>query len=162
MTIVRNRPMRIRIDVPEESLHYVRPGLKGTVEPTAYPDLKLSATVESVDALPLGNQFSASIEPSLPHEADMLVPGMSCTVKFVPYLKKRALVALASAVFTDKLDSEKKYVYLYQEGEKSEKVQVTVGKRSGDRLEILEGLDRGDEILLEEPKADKGSKAKDE
>lgn len=162
MTIIHDRPMRIRLDVPEESLQYVKPGLKGTAEPTGYPDVKLGATVQSVDAVPLGGQYVATAEPSLPREADMLMPGMNCTVKFVPYLKKRALVALASAVFTDKLDSEKKYVYLHQEGEKPQKQFVTVGKRSGDRWEILEGLDRGDEILLEEPKADKTSKLKDE
>jgi len=161
MTIVKRRPMRIRADIPEDSLHYVRPGLKGNAEPIAYPDLKLGVTVDKVDALPLGTQYAAAIRPALTHEADMLVPGMTCTLKFVPYLKKHALVAPASAVFTDKIDSEKKYVYLCRDGDKPQKQFVTVGKRSGDRLEILDGLDRGDEILMEEPKDQNDSRSKD-
>ncbi len=161
MTVLRQRPMQIRADVPEESLQYVHPDLEGTVEPVSYPDMKLSAKVQSVDTMPLGNQYAAIIRPSLPHKADVLVPGMNCTVKFVPYLKKRALVVPASAVFTDKIDSEKKYVYLYEDGAKPRKQPVTVGKKSGDSLEILDGLDRGDEILLEEPKSPKDGKSKD-
>lgn len=161
MTIVEVRPMQVRIDVPEEALHDVRPGLKATVSPTGYPDLKLRATVDTVDGQPLGNQYAARLEVTLPHEADMLVPGMTCAVKMVPYLRRQALVVPAAAVFPDKLDDQKKYVYVYQEEGKPEKVTVTVGKRSGDRLEILEGLDRGDEILLEEPKDRKDPKAKD-
>ncbi|NUQ63781.1 MAG: HlyD family efflux transporter periplasmic adaptor subunit [Pirellulales bacterium] len=152
MTIVQDRPMVVRADVPEASLHYVTPGLKATVEPAGYPEIKLSGTVDVVDAVPLGGQFAAVVKLALPHEAKVLVPGMSCTVKTTPYLKKSALVAAVAAVFAEKLDPDSRYVYLVRQGKAPQKQPVTVGKQAGDKIEILEGLDNGDEILLEEPK----------
>ena len=152
MTIVKPRPLVVRAEVPESSLHYVKPGLKATVAPTGYPEMKFNATLDAVQAVPLGGQFAATVKVSLPHEAEPLMPGMNCTVKATPYLKKSALVAPASAVFSEKLDEDRKYVYLHREGKKPQKQPVVVGKKSGDKIEILEGLDKGDEILLEEPK----------
>lgn len=152
MTIVKSRPMVVRAEIPESSLHYVKPGLKGTVVPTGYPDLKLSATIDSVQTVPMGGQFAATVKLALAYEAEPLMPGMNCAVKVTPYLAKSALVAPASAVFSEKLDEDSKYVYLYQEGKKPQKRPVVVGKKSGDKIEILEGLDKGDEILTEEPK----------
>ena len=50
------------------------------------------------------------------------MPGMSCTAKLVPYVKKNALTVPASAVFTDELDDEKRFVYLVgdKEGQNGE------------------------------------------
>ncbi len=152
MTIVKPRPMVIQAKVPESSLHYVKPGLKGAVQPGGYPEMKLAATIDAVETVPLGGEFAVMVKVSLPHEAEPLMPGMNCTVKVTPYLKKSALVAPASAVFSEKLDDDKRYVYLVREGKEPRKQPVTVGKKSGDKIEILEGLDNGDEILKEEPK----------
>ncbi|NLX95862.1 MAG: HlyD family efflux transporter periplasmic adaptor subunit [Rhodopirellula sp.] len=152
MTVVKARPMVIRADVPENSLHYLRPGLKGVVTPTGYPDLQLPATIDAFETVPLGGQFAATVKVSLPHEADPLMPGMNCTVRITPYLKKSALVAPASAVFSETLEPNRRYVYLHREGEEPRKQAVVVGEKAGDKIEILEGLDNGDEILQEEPK----------
>ena len=83
---------------------------------------------------------------------DALMPGMACTVKLVPYLKKEALLAPAASVFTDELDEDSHHVWLSGKDGKPEKRVVRVGKKTGDKVEILDGLKEGDDILQEKPK----------
>ena len=156
MTIVSLRPMDVRASVSESDLDKLRPGLKGTARPTAYPELRLDASVARVDSIPSSSDsFDVRIEVNLDgsdKRTASLVPGMACTVKFIPYLDKRALVVPTKAVFDEELNDERHYVFLKRKEGKPEKHPVTIGKRSDDKMEILRGLSEGDEILLERPK----------
>ena len=85
------------------------------------------------------------------------MPGMACTVKLTSYHKSDALTLPSSAVFTDDNDDDIHFVYIQGKDEKPTKAYVTPGKKSGTRIEILQGIREGDEILLEKP-ADKDKK----
>jgi multidrug resistance efflux pump len=153
MTIVKPRPMFVRATIEEKDLHQIRPGLKGKIVPVPYPERKLSAGVKSVSAIPVTpGTFEARIPLETAKDPDALVPGMACTIKFVPYSKEEALTVPADAVFTEDLDDDKHYVFLAVKGGKPEKRPVTIGKKTDKKTEILQGLREGDEILLEKPK----------
>ena len=153
MTVVKPRPMVLRVKVPEKEIHLFRRGLRGTVQPTGYPDMRLAATVSKIDAIPFtAGSFYALLRVAVPEEADGLVPGMSCTAKFTPYLKKRTLIVPPSAVHTDELDDQKHYVMLVPEEGKPKKQSVTIGKKTKDKVEILDGLVAGDKVIKEYPK----------
>jgi len=156
MTIVKPRPVRVRATVAEKDLHWMRPGLRGTVVPTGYPDLKLNCSVTKIATVPFtAGSFAAWLKVSLSRDADALMPGMACSVKLVPYLERHALTVPAKAVFTDELDERKQYVYLLTKAEKPRRQRVTVGPKSGEKVQILDGLSEGDQILLERPKNDR-------
>lgn len=156
MTIVKPRPLVIRLKVPEKNFHELRSGLRGTVTPTGFPEMRIPATVSKIGAVPFtAGNFEARLRVNLGDDAEAIVPGMSCTVKFIPYLKKRALTVPASAVHTDELDDQKHYVMLVDENGKQRKHGVTTGKKSGDKLEIVDGLVAGDKVLKEFPKDEK-------
>lgn len=153
MTVVKPRPMCIRATVPEKDLHWFDAGLKGTAQPTAYPDVRLNCSVEQIETLPLSaGKFAARLKVKLNKQAEALMPGMACTVKLVPYLKKDALTVPEKAVFTDELDDQKHYVYLLMKDRPPRRRRVKVGQKSDDRVEILQGLSEGDQVLLERPK----------
>jgi HlyD family secretion protein len=159
MTIVQPRPLVIRATVSERDLHWMRPGLRGTVEATGYPDLKLSAVLSKIDTVPaIGGKFEALFNIELDKQAEMLVPEMTCTIKLTPYVNKDALTIPASALFTDELDDQEQYVYVLPKDGKPKKQSVTAGKKSGDRVEIVKGLREGDRILREKPKDDEAAK----
>jgi multidrug efflux pump subunit AcrA (membrane-fusion protein) len=63
----------------------------------------------------------------------------------------------SKAVFSEELDEDQRYVYLVKKDAKPEKRTVTVGKTSGDKTEIISGLQDGDEILEEKPDGKKKS-----
>lgn len=152
LTVVKARPIFVRATVDEKDLPLVRAGAKGKVVPTADPDVKLPAKVDKVSDIPVSSgTFEARIALDGSAEHATLMPGMACTVKFVPYAKAELVSVPASAVFTDELDDDKHYVYFAGKDGKHEKRTVVVGRKSGDRLEIKDGLKDGDEILLEKP-----------
>ena len=150
MTIVELRPLLVRTLVPEKQLQHVAAGLKAIVRPTGFPELKLSAIVQSVGALPLGSkEFDMRLTVANDDGAAAVVPGMSCDVRLIAYQKADALVAPVAAVGSDDNEPEKEYVSLVGKDGKATRREVTTGKRSDKLVEILTGLAEGDEILRE-------------
>ena len=154
MTVVQPRPMAVHVAVPEAQLEDVRGGQQAVVEPTALPDVRLPAIVHQVGVVPLGSGgFDGVLTVALDGQAEVLMPGMTCDVKFLPYKKLDALTVSPKAVFTDDLDVQKRYVYIAakKEKEKPQRREVTVGKRNEKQVEILSGLREGEQVLLERP-----------
>ena len=153
MTIVGTRPMVLLATVSEKDLQWIKPGLKGSARPTAYPDLRAPVSVSEINGIPTAaGSFAATLRVTLDTEAECLMPGMTCKVKLVPYQKMRTLTVPLSALKTDEIDDTKHYVQLVVENAKPKKQPVKVGKRSGDMAEILDGLVAGDNVLKEYPK----------
>jgi HlyD family secretion protein len=156
-TIVKPRPVFVRASVEEKDVQYLKPGLAGKVTPTAFPDLKLPATVADFSTVPIASgTFEAKLKIALDKEPDVLMPGLACSVKLIAYQKEDALTVPSGAVFADDGDEEHSYVYLVGKDGKHEKRPVTVGKKTAAKTEILQGLQAGDEILTEKPEAKKG------
>jgi hypothetical protein len=83
------------------------------------------------------------------------MPGMTCKVELVPYLKKDAITVPPKALGTEETDEEKRYVYRLDDEQEPSKHYVTVGKKTTKKVEILEGLCEGDVILAECPNEEK-------
>ena len=156
MTVVQPRPMFIRAAVSEEQLHHLRPGMKGIATPAGYPDLKLPATIDDVSDIPTApTSFDARLNVDLGHKTKWLMPGMTCKVKLIPYLKKDAIAVPPKVVATDELDDQKHFVYVLLKDGKPQRRDVTLGEKGDKQLEIIKGLAVGDKVLLETPKEQK-------
>jgi len=155
MTVVEPRPMFIRATVAEDQLHHLRPNMKGIATPTSYPKLQLPATVDDVSDIPTGpGSFDARLAVELGRKAKLLMPGMTCKVKLVPYLKKDALTVPPKTVNTDELDEQKHFVYVLGKDGKPQRRDVTLGEKTDKQVEIVKGLAEGEKVLLEAPKPD--------
>jgi HlyD family secretion protein len=150
LTIVTPNKLIVRADAEEKELPGLKSGLAGRLTPTADPDRKRPAKLARVAAAPLSGKFELRIEPD-GEAVDGLVPGMTCSVRFVTARKESALSVPAASVFTDEAE-DVKYVYRTVRSGKPEKRTVKVGLTSGERVEILDGLTDGDEILASKPK----------
>ena len=150
-TILQARPLIVRAAVPEASLHDLKPGMKGKVIPAGWPDLRIPATVLTVSPYPEGGVFSVRLGVELPAEAGPVAAGMTCTARFIPYAREDALSVATKAVQDDDLDEDRHYVWVTKDG-KPQRRDVKTGRKSGERIEILDGgLAEGEEILLEKP-----------
>src|SRR5208282_6088242 len=142
----------VRAAVEEKNLPYIRAGRAGKAVLACDGTRKLPVRVEKVLPVPVAaGDFEAWLAVDLGKDTDGLMPGMACTVKFVPYSRADALTVPVSAVFTEELDDDQHYVYLAGKDGTSEKRPVTTGKKCGDKVEILAGVQDGDQILLEKP-----------
>jgi multidrug efflux pump subunit AcrA (membrane-fusion protein) len=153
MTVVAPRPMSITATVPETQLHYLRPGLKGIATPTGYPDLKLSTEIDDVSDVPTApGSFDAGLAVTLSRKSKWIMPGMSCKIKLVPYLKKDALVVPPKYIQTDDVDEDKNFVWLLDKDGKPQRRDIKVGEKTDKHVEILKGLTEGEKVSLEGPK----------
>lgn len=150
MTIVKPRPMVIRMSVSEKDLSGLRTGLTGKAAVGALPDQKVLVRIESIATTPLGGSFDCKAAVVSGDDNELLVPGMTCSVKFTAF-QKDAVAVPSAMVFTDERDDEKKYVWIKNAAGKPEKMDVTVGKTIGGKTEIVKGLKEGDSIFKEKP-----------
>ena len=119
----------------------------------AFPDQKLTGSIREVSSVPVSpGKFELLVDFAMPKEARGILPGMSCQLQFLVYENEQAIVVPASAVFSERKDEDNKFVYLHREGKKPKKQTVKTGERSGENVEVLEGLKAGKKILAEKPK----------
>jgi HlyD family secretion protein len=150
MTIVKPGKLAVRSTVEEKDRPLIKAGQSVKVTPTSMPDRKLAGTVESIANVPLGASFDLRLK--LEGAVEDLVPGMTCSVKIKAYSKDDALTLPASAVSVDDADEDQYVVYLPgSENKPATKQPVKIGKRSGDKVEILDGLKEGAVVLKEKP-----------
>jgi multidrug efflux pump subunit AcrA (membrane-fusion protein) len=144
MTVVKPRPLLLRLTIEEKDAYLIKPGLQGKVQVTFLPDLKLKASVSGISRVPVApGQYEALVAVD-PGGVEELMPGMACSVKFVPYSRKDALAVPATAVFEE---DDKQFVTIVQAGGKKDRREVTTGKTANDLIEILTGLREGEEIV---------------
>jgi hypothetical protein len=153
MTIVQPRSLVVRTMVSERQLQNVKPGMKGFVVPTGFPDVRLTAIVDRINAAPLGSQgFDAVVNVAMDELSAPVVAGMSCELHVVPYRKADALTIPMTALGSDDDDPRKFLIAVPGKDGKHEKRPVTIGKRADKQIEIVKGVAEGDEILAEYPK----------
>lgn len=153
MTIVKPTPTVVYLSVEEKEVHLLKVGATGTVKLTSRPDRKLSAKVSKLSAAPEApGHYAAQVRLELGKDDADLLPGMACSIKFVAYAKKSAIVIPTKTIHDE---DGKDIVFLLTSAGKHEMRTVTRGRSHGDDTEILTGLKEEDEILLERPSAKK-------
>ena len=152
MTIVKPRPMFVRASLPEASLHLVAAGIAGRATPTAWPNLRVPVAVEQVSVLPAADgTYDVRLSAEAGDDVAAVLPGMTASIKLTSYRNAEALTVPEAAVFAEEEDDSMRYVYLVTGEGQSEKREVTVGRSSEGRIEIVAGLEEGQEILAAKP-----------
>jgi hypothetical protein len=147
MTVVKARPVAMRVTVDEKDAHWFKVGVHGTARLAFQPDRKLTASVTSAAPVPASpGQFACQIAVDLGDGDSEAVPGMAVSVKFVLYSKKDALAVPAACVHEE---DDKHFVCFPSADGGENRREVTVGRTDDGRTEILTGLREGDQILLE-------------
>lgn len=151
MTIVNPRPMIVRSSLAEKDLQHVVVGIGGKVQAVALPNARITAKVDAVATIPTADgTFDIRISTEIGEDAATLLPGMNCSITLVAYNKPDAVTVPPAAIFPDDV-SAKEFVFRVGADGAYQKTEVTTGKRTDDKVEILQGLLEGDQILLENP-----------
>ncbi len=142
VTIVQNAPLKLHVEVPENSITSVRSGRPVRFSVDAYSDRKFEGRVARV--APSVNQQSRTLKlEAIVNNADgALKPGLFARVTIQTDRREKALVAPADAIFAF-AGLEKAFVI--ENGKVSERI-VRTGTRLSDGVEIVEGLKAGDVV----------------
>jgi len=154
LTVVDLTEPGLLAEVDETDILLVAPGVTATVELDAAPGARYEATVRSVDLLP-----SASAQGGVSYRARLALtagtfadgraapaprPGMSAVAHLAVRSAAGAVVVPAAAVFnSDGRDS----VWVVRGG-KAERVPVTIGVSGADLVQVTNGLDEGERVVV--------------
>jgi multidrug efflux pump subunit AcrA (membrane-fusion protein) len=154
MTIVESRPLYITATVDEGKRPDVAEGQKATIALPAEGADRLAADVKSISAIPVSSgKFEIELELPQDKIPDWVVAGMSCKIQVKSYDNKEALTVPKAAVRDDEDDPNQKYVWIVNPDDaeaKPERRNVTLGKRSGDDVEVIKGLKKDEVVSLDD------------
>ncbi|MDO8771895.1 MAG: efflux RND transporter periplasmic adaptor subunit [Burkholderiaceae bacterium] len=137
--------------LPERFQSKVKKGQSALVNMDALPGRKFTAVIQAIDPLVDANGRSVGVRACIDNRQNQLRPGMFARVNAVFGEREKAKVILEEAIVPQ---GGKQYVIKLLNGTDTEKgikttqrVEVKVGIRRPGRVEIVEGLSEGDEVV---------------
>jgi RND family efflux transporter MFP subunit len=144
LTIVRTNPLRLQLSIPERDTPGLTTGLSARVrvdgDATEHPGRleRIGAAISEVNR-------TLPVEVVVPNPKDALRPGQFATADIVITRDDRGLVVPQDAIVTF---AGIQKVLTVVEGRAHEQ-RIRIGRRNGDRVEVLEGLRGGDLVILD-------------
>lgn len=147
-TLAQTDPIRVYVTVPEMYAPSVRAGLGAFLELTQYPGQnfqgKVVRTAESIDP----NSRTLLTEVDVPNKSAQLFPGGYAQVHLqVKVAASRVQVPVNALLFR----AEGLRAVVVDANHKTHLRQLTIGRDYGTTLEVLQGLERTDWIVLNPP-----------
>ncbi|MFM7248718.1 MAG: HlyD family efflux transporter periplasmic adaptor subunit [Planctomycetaceae bacterium] len=152
-TIVDPARVAFRIRIDEKETHLVTPALGGRVELTGRPDAEVAIAIEPAAALapvPRDGKLDVRFAVTVPEGAPRPLPGTTGAATCRVYEKADAVTLPATAV-SRAADGTREVWLPGKDGAAPQRRAVRVGRSSGGRVEILEGVAAGDVVLAAKP-----------
>jgi membrane fusion protein, multidrug efflux system len=139
--------------LPERFQSKIKKGQKAQVDMDALPGRKFTAIIQAIDPLLDANGRSVGVRACVDNRQNQLRPGMFARVNTVFSEREKAIVVPEEAIVPQ---AGKQFVIKLLDGadkgtEKetkiTQRVEVKVGIRRPGKVEILEGLAEGDEVV---------------
>jgi membrane fusion protein, multidrug efflux system len=147
VTIMQVNPLKVNVSISEQYYPLIKKGMKANVTADVYENENFTATVYRISPTINPGTRSFNVELELPNRKDMLKPGMFVRVS-MDLGEVETFVVPAGVVLVQE-GTNIRYVFLDKEN-KAERVEVTLGKRFDDKLEILSNnIKEGDQIVSE-------------
>jgi membrane fusion protein (multidrug efflux system) len=136
--------IKLVFNVPEIYLAKLQPGLPLIAKTPAYPDREFIGELVAVDSRIDPATRSIRVEGRLPNDDGMLKSGLFMTVRLSLDSRQNALLIPEQALLPR---GRQQYVYLPVNG-KAVLREVQLGQRLPGKVEILEGVKAGDQVVI--------------
>jgi RND family efflux transporter MFP subunit len=142
LTIVRTKPLRLQLSVPEREITDLRPGLAVQVhvegDATTYEGrlVRIGAAIDEANR-------TLPVEAVVPNPNDALRPGQFATADIIVNDADRALVVPQDAIVAF---AGVQKVLTVKDGRAREQ-RIRTGRRDGARVEVVEGLTAGELVV---------------
>jgi RND family efflux transporter MFP subunit len=141
-TIVRTAVLRLKIDVPEQSIGKITPGQSISAQVSAYPDRSFAGTVVRVAPTLNATSRTLTVEAEIENVGGLLKPGQFATVRVTQSKPEPAVMIPASAVRTE---GDVNKVFVIRDGFANERL-VQLGLLENDLIEIKQGVGEGESV----------------
>ena len=137
--------IKLDFTVPETYLGVLKNGMTVTAHSAAYPDKQFSGTVSAISTRVDPETRTLTIRALIPNPDQLLKPGMLMTVDLVKY-RARSLLIPEEAVI---LEKDKKFALVVTDESTVAKTEITTGRRSPGKVEVLSGLTEGQQVIVQ-------------
>jgi RND family efflux transporter MFP subunit len=147
VTVMQTNPLKINVNVTEQFYPLIRTGMKATVVADVYRDRTFTAKVFNIYPTISSATRSFLVELELPNSNNLLKPGMYVKVSMDLGEVETYVVPAASVLIQEGTNT--RYVFIAENGI-AKRIEVLLGKRFDDRLEIIsETLRDGEALVIE-------------
>jgi membrane fusion protein, multidrug efflux system len=144
MSVVRVDPLKITAEIPEALAPWVKVGQPVTLFVDAYPDKPFTATVSRISPSVTAQTRAFPFEALVPNPENLLKPGSFARVHLESSrVDQVRTVPFASIQYRYGVNR----VFLVQSGQLAAH-EVKLGERTGERVEILSGVEAGSEVAI--------------
>lgn len=144
VNVVRLNPLRVDFSVPETLLSRIQPGQKIAVTVGAFRGEVFHGEVTAIDPQIDVTGHSMAIRARLPNDGLTLRPGLFAQVAVSLAVNPNAIMVPEQAIWPI---GNNKIIYVIKEGIANQRV-VQLGDRKPGWVEVLSGLDAGEEIVV--------------
>jgi len=137
--------IKLDFDVPEIFLAKLAPGLPVTARSAAWPDQPFHGEVVAIDTRVDPVSRTVTVRALLPNDAGQLRPGMFLTVTVLKD-DVQSLMIPEQAIVPERSNQ---YVYVVGPDNIVERRQIESGRRRPGEVEVLEGLEPGERVIVE-------------
>lgn len=137
--------LRVAFSVAEHYLADIKVGMPLSVTNAAYGEVRFNGKVSAVDTRLDPVTRTVTVHGALPNSDLRLRPGMLLNVKLE--LDNRMAMQISEKALVPQ--QQKQFVYKVDADNKVQQVEVTIGQRIPGWVEILAGLEEGDEVVVE-------------
>ncbi|MFT6462311.1 MAG: membrane fusion protein (multidrug efflux system) [Maricaulis maris] len=140
--------IKLDFTVPERFLSVVSAGMQIAARTSAYPDEVFTGAIAQIDSRIDPVTRSVTIRAEIENSDSRLLPGQLMTVEVRRDERRRP--AVPGSALTRYLDQT--FVYVVEEradGMFARQRTIALGRRSGQMVEVLDGLQAGDRIITE-------------
>jgi membrane fusion protein, multidrug efflux system len=136
--------VRLDFTVPESFLGVLQTGLAISARSVAFEGRDFGGEVTTINTRVDPVTRAVTIRADLPNDDGLLKPGMFLTVRLAGQTRARVVIPEAALV----PEGDRQHVYLVRD-ERAWRTDVVVGRRLRGEIEILEGVNAGDMVVVE-------------
>lgn len=138
--------MKAEFHVPEKFLGQMKEGQDIEVTVAAYPEETFKGQVYFIDPQVEEQTRTALVKAKIPNPDGELRSGMFANLNLIVSIRPQALVVPEAALVPR---GEEVFVFVVDSGNKAQMKTVKVGVRLAGRVEIMEGLSEGENVIVE-------------
>jgi membrane fusion protein, multidrug efflux system len=147
VTVMQVNPLKVNVSISEQYYPLIKNEMKAFITADVYKGETFTGTVYQVSPTISSATRSFNVELEVPNENNLLKPGMFVRVS-MDLGEVETFVVPANTVLVQE-GTNLRYVFL-EEKNAARRVEVTIGKRFDDQLEIIsETIKQGDKLITE-------------
>jgi RND family efflux transporter MFP subunit len=143
-TIIRTSVLRMRIDVPEQSIGQVKLGQTISLQTSAYPDRNFAGIVTRISPSVNATSRTLVVEAEVENGENKLKPGQFATARITQSKAKPTVMIPTVAV---KTEGDTSKVFVIKDGRATERT-VKLGVLEGDQIEVQQGVAEGEMVVV--------------